>query len=42
MLISGAPKYRTRKAKQRALDRELLEHYIEYFGRAMQTRNWSP
>jgi len=32
----------TREAKQHALDRELLEHYIEYFGRAMQTRNWSP
>ena len=32
----------TREAKQRALDRELLEHYIEYFGKAVQTRNWSP
>jgi acyl-[acyl-carrier-protein] desaturase len=32
----------TRDARQRALDREMLEHYIEYFGRSMQTRNWSP
>jgi acyl-[acyl-carrier-protein] desaturase len=32
----------TREARQMALDRELLEHYIEYFGRAMQQRNWSP
>ena len=32
----------TREASQRALDRELLEHYIEYFRRAVQSRNWSP
>lgn len=32
----------TRPARQLALDREVLEHYIEYFGRAMQNRNWSP
>jgi acyl-[acyl-carrier-protein] desaturase len=32
----------TREARQMALDREVLEHYIEYFGRAMQFRNWSP
>jgi acyl-[acyl-carrier-protein] desaturase len=32
----------TREARQRALDRELLEHYIEYFKRALQGRNWSP
>lgn len=32
----------TREAKQAALDRELLEHYIEYFARAIQNRNWSP
>ncbi len=32
----------TREARQKALDRELLENYIEYFRRAMQSRNWSP
>lgn len=32
----------TREARQSALDREVLELYIEYFGRAMQVRNWSP
>jgi len=32
----------TREAKQRTLDRDLLEHYIEYFGRALENRNWSP
>ena len=32
----------TREARQHALDREMLEHYVEYFGRAMQLRNWSP
>jgi acyl-[acyl-carrier-protein] desaturase len=32
----------TREARQRALDREVLGHYIEYFGRAMKLRNWSP
>ena len=29
-------------AKQQALEREVLGHYIEYFNRAMKTRNWSP
>ena len=32
----------TREARQRALDREVEGHYIEYFGRAMKFRNWSP
>jgi acyl-[acyl-carrier-protein] desaturase len=32
----------TREARQRALDRELLQHYIEYFGRAAKYRNWLP
>jgi acyl-[acyl-carrier-protein] desaturase len=32
----------TRPARQRALDRELLQHYIEYFGRAVKYRNWLP
>jgi acyl-[acyl-carrier-protein] desaturase len=32
----------TREARQMALDREVLEHYIEYFGRAVRLRNWSP
>jgi len=32
----------TREARQRALDREILQHYIEYFGKAVKTRNWSP
>ncbi len=32
----------TPAAKQHALEREVLGHYIEYFGRAMKTRNWSP
>ena len=32
----------TPAAKQQALEREVLGHYIEYFNRAMKTRNWSP
>lgn len=32
----------TREARQRALDRDVQAHYIEYFGRALQFRNWSP
>lgn len=32
----------TPEARQRALEREVLESYIEYFGRAMALRNWSP
>jgi acyl-[acyl-carrier-protein] desaturase len=32
----------TRAARQQALDREILGHYIEYFARALNTRNWSP
>jgi acyl-[acyl-carrier-protein] desaturase len=32
----------TREARQVALDRDILAHYIEYFGKAMTTRNWSP
>jgi acyl-[acyl-carrier-protein] desaturase len=32
----------TAEARQRALDREVLEYYIDYFGRAMTLRNWSP
>jgi acyl-[acyl-carrier-protein] desaturase len=32
----------TREARQMALDRDILAHYIEYFGKAMETRNWSP
>ncbi len=32
----------TREARQAALERDLLGHYIEYFGKAMRTRNWSP
>lgn len=32
----------SREARQRALDRELLQHYIEYFGRAAKYRNWLP
>ena len=29
-------------AKQSALEQEVLGHYVEYFDRAMKTRNWSP
>ena len=32
----------TREARQLALDRDILGHYIEYFGKALETRNWSP
>ena len=32
----------TAEARQRAFDREVAEHYIEYYGRAMSLRNWSP
>jgi acyl-[acyl-carrier protein] desaturase len=32
----------TRQARQRALDRAVLDHYINHFGRAMKQRNWSP
>ncbi|MGH7966325.1 MAG: acyl-ACP desaturase [Candidatus Binatia bacterium] len=32
----------TPEARQRAFDQEVLGHYIEYFGRAVQLRNWSP
>ncbi|MDX1524574.1 MAG: hypothetical protein R3264_23285, partial [Anaerolineae bacterium] len=32
----------TREARQRALDREVKQHFIEYFGRSAKHRNWSP
>lgn len=32
----------TREARQRALDRELLQHYIEYFEKAVKFRSWLP
>lgn len=32
----------TREARQLAVDRESLEAFIEYFGRAMENRRWSP
>lgn len=32
----------TREARQAALERDLLGHYIEYFGKALTHRNWSP
>ncbi len=32
----------TPAARQRTLDRDVQVHYIEYFGRAMQFRQWSP
>ena len=32
----------TPAAKQYALEQEVLGHYVDYFGRAMKTRNWSP
>jgi acyl-[acyl-carrier protein] desaturase len=32
----------TPEARQRALDQEVQAHYIEYFGRALKFRNWSP
>jgi acyl-[acyl-carrier-protein] desaturase len=32
----------TREARQKAIDHESLEAFIEYFGRAMEYRRWSP
>lgn len=32
----------TTEARQQAFDREILEYYVEYYGRAMSLRNWSP
>jgi acyl-[acyl-carrier-protein] desaturase len=32
----------TREARQKAVDDESLDAFIEYFGRAMQYRRWSP
>jgi acyl-[acyl-carrier-protein] desaturase len=32
----------TREARQKAVDQECLEAFIEYFGRAMENRRWSP
>jgi acyl-[acyl-carrier-protein] desaturase len=32
----------TAEARQRAFDREVSEQYIEYHGRAVSLRNWSP
>jgi acyl-[acyl-carrier-protein] desaturase len=32
----------TSAARQRALERDVLAHYIAYFGRGMQFRPWSP
>lgn len=32
----------TEETRQQAFDREITEHCIEYFGRAMSLRNWSP
>src|SRR5262249_50860357 len=32
----------TGEARQRAFDREVAEHCIDYFGRAVSLRNWSP
>jgi acyl-[acyl-carrier-protein] desaturase len=32
----------TQAARQRAADKECYQHFIEYFGKAMQTRRWSP
>lgn len=32
----------TREAREATLERDILAHYIDYFGKAMQTRNWSP
>ena len=32
----------TREARQKAVDEEILEAFIEYFGRAMKFRRWSP
>ncbi len=32
----------TPAARQSAIDKECLQHFIEYFGKAMKTRRWSP
>jgi acyl-[acyl-carrier-protein] desaturase len=32
----------TPAARERAAEKECLQHFIEYFGRAMQSRRWSP
>ncbi len=32
----------TREARQQAVEKETLEAFIEYFGRAMEFRRWSP
>jgi acyl-[acyl-carrier-protein] desaturase len=32
----------TREARQKAVDQETLDAFIEYFGRAMEYRRWSP
>lgn len=32
----------TPAARQLAVDKECLQHFIEYFGKAMKTRRWSP
>src|SRR4051794_25777597 len=32
----------TREARQAIVDREMLQLFIEYFGRSMRTRRWSP
>jgi len=32
----------TQAARQLAVDKECLQHFIEYFGKAMKTRRWSP
>lgn len=43
---NGAPTYVpgpwTREARQKAVDDETLAAFIEYFGRAMENRRWSP
>jgi acyl-[acyl-carrier-protein] desaturase len=32
----------TLQARQQAVEKECLQHFIEYFGKAMRTRRWSP
>jgi len=32
----------TQAARRRAADKECLRHFIEYFGKAVKTRRWSP
>lgn len=32
----------TQAARQLAIDKECLQHFIDYFGKAMKTRRWSP